>query len=65
MTIRQFTKTQVIIYKSHLLKNNFISVTFAHRFDATTVSKQKTLIIEKTGGAAESLKNYFETQTGF
>lgn len=65
MTIRQFTKTQVIIYKSHLLKNNFISVTFAYRLNPTTVSTDKKLIIDKKGGGAQSLKNYFESQTQF
>lgn len=65
MTTRQFTKTQVKIYKSHLLKNNFISVTFAYRLNPTTVSTIKKLIIQKNGGAAESLKKFFEQQTFF
>lgn len=58
MTTREFTKTEVVIYKSHKLKNNFLSVSFAYRYNATTVSTQKTLIIENKGGAAQSLMAY-------
>ena len=58
MTTREFTKTGVVIYKSHKLKNNFISVTFAYRYNATTVSTIKKLEIENKGGAAKSLMAY-------
>lgn len=58
MTTREFTKTEVVIYKSHKLKNNFLSVSFAYRYNETTVSTQKTLIIENKGGAAQSLMSY-------
>ena len=59
MTAREFCKENVVIYKSHKLKNNFISVTFAHRYNANTVSTKKTVQIENIGGAAKSLMNYF------
>jgi hypothetical protein len=58
MTTREFTKTEVVIYKSHKLKNNFISVSFAYRYNATTVSTIKKLEIENKGGAAKSLMAY-------
>ena len=48
-------KTTVKIYKSHNLKNNFISITYASVLGNDTVSKESTIEIEKEGGALNSL----------
>jgi len=48
-------KTKVKIYKSHNLKNNFISITYASLLGNNTVSKESTIEIEKEGGALNSL----------
>jgi len=54
MTKSEFKKG-VIIYKSHPLKNGLISVTYAVRLNSTTVTTESTTIIEKNGGALNSL----------
>jgi len=48
-------KTTVKIYKSHTLKNNFISITYAYILGNNTVSEESTIEIEKEGGALNSL----------
>jgi hypothetical protein len=50
----QFAKT-IKIYKSHLLKNGFISVTYANVLSPSTVTTETTVQIEKSGGALNSL----------
>ena len=40
-------KTTVKIYKSHNLKNNFISITYASILGNNTVSEESTIEIEK------------------
>lgn len=52
----EFKKT-VKIYRSHNLKNNFISVTYAF-INKNTVGISRTVEIENKGGALTSL--YFE-----
>jgi|15BtaG_2_1085339.scaffolds.fasta_scaffold09810_3 hypothetical protein len=54
MTKSEFKKG-VKIYKSHPLKNGLISVTYAMRLNSTTVTTESTTIIEKNGGALNSL----------
>ena len=54
MTKEEFAKT-VVIYKSHKLKNGFISVTYAYVLGNNTVSTQRTVEIENMGGALTSL----------
>jgi len=57
MTKSEFKKS-VKIYKSHLLKNGFISVTYANVLSPSTVTTETTLEIEKNGGALNSLFVY-------
>ena len=45
----------VKIYKSHLLKNGFISITYANVLSPSTVTTETTVEIEKNGGALNSL----------
>ena len=54
MTKKEFRKT-VKIYRSHTLKNNFISITYATILDSNTVSDETTIEIENNGGALNSL----------
>ena len=54
MTKKEFKKT-VQIYRSHNLKNGFISITFAYILNETCKSVSKTVEIEKFGGALNSL----------
>ena len=54
MTKKEFSKT-VKIYRSHKLRNNFISVTYANVLNPTTVSVSRTVHIEDMGGALTSL----------
>lgn len=54
MTKKEFAKT-VTIYKSHKLKNGFISVTYAYILGDNTVSTQRTVEIKDRGGALTSL----------
>lgn len=54
MTKQEFKQT-VKIYKSHTLKNNFISITYATILDNNTVSTETTIEIENNGGALNSL----------
>ena len=54
MTKKEFSKT-VKIYKSHKLKNGFISVTYAYILGHNTVSTEHTVAIEDKGGALTSL----------
>ena len=58
MTLSTFRKNYVI-YKSHNLKNDFISITYAIRF-ANSVSTERKVEIENHGGALHSLF-YHET----
>ena len=58
MTIQEFKKT-VKIYKSHNLKNDFISVTFANVLNQYTVTTETTVQIPKFGGALNSLYQYY------
>lgn len=53
----------VVVYKSHYLKNDYISVTYANILKKeggiiTTVSTETTVEIPKIGGALESLYNH-------
>jgi len=57
-TIKDFKK-DVIIYKSHKLKNSFISITYAVKLGPNTVSTDKTVEIENKGGALHSLYAYY------
>ena len=59
MSKSEFAKT-VVIYKSHKLKNNFISVTYAYVLGHNTVSTDRKVEIENMGGALTSLF-YHET----
>lgn len=59
MTLQQFKK-EVVIYKSHNLKNGFISITYADILAPNTCSTERTIEIEKHGGALHSLY-YHET----
>ena len=54
MTKSEFAKT-VRIYKSHKLKNGFISITYAHVLGNNTVSTEHTQEVEDKGGALTSL----------
>ena len=54
MTKSEFAKT-VTIYKSHKLKNGFISVTYAYVLAPNTVSTAHTEEIEHKGGTLTSL----------
>ena len=57
MTKKEFSKT-IRIYKSHNLKNDYISVTYATVLSPNTVSEETTIEIEKNGGALNSLYIY-------
>ena len=54
MNLAEFKKT-VEIYKSHNLKNNFISITYANVLCNNSVGTESTIEIEKNGGALISL----------
>ena len=54
MTKSEFAKT-VVIYKSHKLKNGFISVAYAYILGHNTVSDERKVEIENMGGALTSL----------
>lgn len=54
MTKAEFSKT-VKIYKSHNLANGFISITFARIIGPSTVSTETTRVLEKNGGALNTL----------
>lgn len=54
MTKSEFSKT-VKIYKSHKLKDGYISITYAHLLSPSTVSTERTVEIEDRGGALTSL----------
>lgn len=64
MNKREFSKN-VRIYKSHKLKNGYISITFAWILQrnpvgiVTTVSTQSTVELENQGGALTTLWNYY------
>ena len=53
-TITDFGKT-VKIYRSHKLKNDSISITYAYIIDNSTVSESKIIETENAGGALKSL----------
>ena len=55
-------KNHVQIYKSHPLKNGFISVTYASVLGQNTVSTESTIEIEKDGGALNSLYKHLVVQ---
>ena len=57
MTKKEFKKT-IEIYKSHNLKNNFISITYAYILSENKVSKASTIEAYKNGGALNSLYIY-------
>ena len=59
-TFNEFKK-DVVFYKSHKLKNGFISITYAVILGTNTVSTEKTVEIENNGGALHSLYNYYTT----
>ena len=50
----QLFKNTIILYKSHNLKNNFISITYAYKIDKDTVTTQNTVKTEKRGSAIKS-----------
>lgn len=52
-------KKEVKIYKSHKLKNGFISITYSVVLDPDTVSTEITIKIENKGGALHSLYAHF------
>lgn len=54
MTKKEFSKT-VEIYKSHPVRNGFISITYATVLAPYTVSTEETVFIENKGGALTSL----------
>lgn len=54
MTKKEFSKT-VEIYKSHPVKNGFISITYATILAPYTTSEEETICIENKGGALTSL----------
>lgn len=56
-TIKEFKK-YVKIYKSHKLKNGFISITYAITLGCDVVSTERTIEIENKGGALHSLYAY-------
>ena len=57
-TFKDF-KNNVIIYKSHKLKNGFISITYAVIFSRNVCSNEKTIEIEDKCGALHSLYAYY------
>ena len=57
-TIKEFKK-DVIIYKSHKLKNDFVSITYAVKFSRDTCTNEKTIEIENKGGVLHSLYAYY------
>lgn len=57
-TIKDFKNT-VKIYKSHKLKNDFVSITYAVKLGPNTVSTEQTVEIENKGGALHSLYAYY------
>lgn len=58
MTKQEF-KSATKIYKSHTLANGMISVTYAAVLGSNSVSTEKTVVVEKRGGALGSLYNHF------
>ncbi|KAF5029303.1 hypothetical protein DSECCO2_650000 [anaerobic digester metagenome] len=57
ITKKEFSKT-VKIYKSHKLKNGFVSVTYASVLGNNAVSTERTIVIEDKGGALTSLYHF-------
>lgn len=57
MTKKEFSRT-IQIYKSHKLKNGFISICYATILAPNTISTQKTIQVENFGGALTSLYKY-------
>ena len=57
MTKQEFSKT-VKIYRSHNRANGFISITFARILGPGAVSTQTTTVLEKNGGALNTLYNW-------
>tara|TARA_R110000824_G_scaffold150032_2_gene320458 strand:+ start:524 stop:775 length:252 start_codon:yes stop_codon:yes gene_type:complete len=55
---KQEFKQTIKIYKSHTLKNNFISITYATILDSNTVSTETTIQAYNNGGALNSLYIY-------
>jgi len=62
-TINEFKKG-VVIYKSHPLRNGFISITYSTALGPCTVSTERTVEIEKHGGALHSLYYYIFNRQG-
>jgi hypothetical protein len=56
MTKQEF-KSTVRIYKSHPLAKGLISITYASVLGKNTVSTERTVVVEKIGGALTSLYN--------
>jgi len=54
MTKQEFSKT-VKIYKSHNRANGFISITFARILGPGAMSTETTRVLEKNGGALNTL----------
>jgi hypothetical protein len=63
MKLTEFKKS-VIIYKSHPLRNGFISITYSTVLGINTVSGERTVEIEKNGGALHSLYYYIFNRQG-
>ena len=57
MTKKQFYKT-VKIYSSHILICDRISISYSYYVDKNTLTVRKTIIVEKNGGALNSLFLY-------
>ena len=57
-TIKDFKNT-VKIYKSHKLKNGFISITYAVKLGSNACTNEKTIEVENKGGALHSLYAYY------
>lgn len=57
-TIKDFKNT-VKIYKSHKLKNGFISITYGVKLGSNACTNEKTIEIENKGGALHSLYAYY------
>lgn len=52
-------RKDIKILKSHKLKNGFISITYVITFGTNTCSDEKTIEVEKKGGALHSLYEYY------
>ena len=57
-TFNEFKK-DVVLYKSHKVKNGFISITYAITLGVNCVSTERTVEIENNGGALHSLYYYY------